>query len=1229
MYNVTGKIQNKETRIGIPDLLVVLLDIDKFQDPENPQSPSVERISLAATTGFDINTIISEANRLGSVITDRDGNFSFEIDSTDFNTGNEQEQKPDIVLIVLTPEEPGLKLSDRLLYFSNDLRINAGQKEAYLIKLRSELLKGKCIDIKPKSKASNIANAYIAGKEERKQIQREISAYNKKQVEEEKVSSDKFRAAFKKAIRTDPLALAKSGFFVDETVTIQAKQTEAYLAGLDSFSQTVEGFSQTVEGDPANSADNAQPIPGKGVTINLILTEADVEKLEQFKVTIGTGEDARDYFNIPENEVQRLLFKRESNENFDTLLVHDNPISKYCREKTSQEKCAEDRVKDRSPAVPDIENSSSIEAVESEGITLDDIPKLLEKVLKPGRTLSNPTKGRPTAEDVQQNIDSFSLGKSPADVTAFYDFHSLQIAFQHVWTQLLDETLVNLGEKAENILIDSGRPNIGDLISNSSLNQVFLDTSMGGSGISEPTVPTEVAMIFDISLLEYMALRGNDQSKLGVLAKAIAGEELDPKKAERALRQREQGEAIIDNVRLNKPYTANQILKDLQERLLSKYEFTIFAANRDYHAVNFGLMNTFRQEWEPLTYQAGKLVKTIPLSPKEERKYSIKNTKNSKSVVKEAQKNSSNIHNEQNITDKAELEIIKKALDKTNFTMSTDGKMNLGLYEGDAKTSFGVDADKESTETRKDFREAVIKASQEYKDERSLDVETESTYGSEYNESGTIVNPNDELSVTYLFYELQRRYRVSERIYRVMPTVLVAQVVPSPDQITEAWIMASAWILNRFLLDDSFRMALNYITTKNIGDDYALRALHKNLKQQRHLVERLKIELSKIRLDVDNRYFAFENAIAERINEQKKENTDGILNDFQDYVGYGLLGKIINTVAGTDITSGPDPETAKAIELAAADAHRIAMEKAEKMASAVQQESNTLRQLTNDYVKAMREHLDCVAKVKNLIVHIKENIFYYMQAIWSMEPPDQRYMRLYKVQVPQFEATRTCLVEATPTEDIFESFRPAGTHKHKAWLQGKIKRKADGSLDVTYKPLVEVADLDTVLGYKGNYMIFPMKQHNPLTEFMAAPFVDSAFGAMDPDELSNVSLEEFSKYICCLHDEDPAEYERLKPVLKKWLERLLADPLRNGDEIIVPTGSLFIEMLPSGHTLLENFKLQHRELDVDKVREEVQMQALENLRLAKRILTDKLEDPKIDKKIVVEGNVGTNIDVDN
>ena len=43
---------------------------------------------------------------------------------------------------------------------------------------------------------------------------------------------------------------------------------------------------------------------------------------------------------------------------------------------------------------------------------------------------------------------------------------------------------------------------------------------------------------------------------------------------------------------------------------------------------------------------------------------------------------------------------------------------------------------------------------------------------------------------------------------------------------------------------------------------------------------------------------------------------------------------------------------------------------------------------------AVKEHYDRVAEIDRLRVHVKENILYYMQAIWSHEPPDQRFFRL-------------------------------------------------------------------------------------------------------------------------------------------------------------------------------------------------------------------------------------------
>jgi hypothetical protein len=247
-----------------------------------------------------------------------------------------------------------------------------------------------------------------------------------------------------------------------------------------------------------------------------------------------------------------------------------------------------------------------------------------------------------------------------------------------------------------------------------------------------------------------------------------------------------------------------------------------------------------------------------------------------------------------------------------------------------------------------------------------------------------------------------------------------------------------------------------------------------------------------------------------------------------------------------------------------------------------------------------------------------------------MEPPDQRYLRLYKVQVPVLELDgRSYRVDTRVEDDIFAAFRAPGTEKHKAFLHGTLKHNADGNF--TTVPLVEVARLDKVVACIGNYLVFEMIEHNALTQFMSAPYIDSAFGAMDPDELSNVNLEQYSKYICCLHDKlPPDEFEALKPQLKAWLEKLLATPLRNGDEIVVPTGSLFIETLVDQNPILEDFKLKHRELDVFDVNEKVRKAGLENIRLAARLLNEERSDPDIDKKILVEGiSLNPGIDVDN
>src|SRR5262249_30822770 len=123
----------------------------------------------------------------------------------------------------------------------------------------------------------------------------------------------------------------------------------------------------------------------------------------------------------------------------------------------------------------------------------------------------------------------------------------------------------------------------------------------------------------------------------------------------------EQGERLIDAVRHDDYYTLHKTLRDLHDRLSGTYNFTIFAADKDYCSVNFAIRNAYQEELTPKEYQAGKLIKTIPLAPKEEKKYSVKVTRNQKRSSKEAKKNNSALSNERVSTSRVEADIMAKA----------------------------------------------------------------------------------------------------------------------------------------------------------------------------------------------------------------------------------------------------------------------------------------------------------------------------------------------------------------------------------------------------------------------------------------------------------------------------------------------------------------------------------------------------------------------------------------
>lgn len=1283
-YQILFNVLHKETNKPLPDLLVVLLDLDNFNDLENGAAILTGGPEPgAASAGPDITKLLSNFssyNRLFSGITDADGKAAATVLPKDFNTGKESEQKPDLLLLVLAAEEPGLDLNKRLLYLSNDFRVNAGSSEAYIVRLGTALLTEKQIPI-PTADSNDSVDAKIAAYQAHSagddQFHGAILDLERSKTQQRQTEFIQSRDQFRNLFSPTPINGVGSNYstFVGENEAVKEKVTDHFTRETSKATTTIHNFVAA----------------HKGIEVSFVLNKRDRDTLG-FDPSVlaipaaGPVEADLAFSNIQTDPVfAPVLAKLNAAGADNVILTSNNPILKMAQIKSDDTTCATtglgidpepSTVLEKTlitfgnlpaPAQAYINGNNGGEAnlvaafkltdaaavityevrllgdvtlhFDSFGINLDDnsplgpedIAAYVKKAIIDLRSLNvsaRTTAGKSSQDSVNDNVDNFNLRKGPAELPSYHDFQVLNIAFGHIWQQLTDDRPAQLAAQAtqqaqsRGFALQGNYANVGHLLS---------DFTMVVSTMTNP--PESVIANYDITYEEWNALDLLARNKLTECSIAIdyAGKGLIYRPASSEIvtllfqhttvtraagyyslrsrdaesfiqKMKEQGELLIDYVRNGSGRSFHKILTDLDNALKANYAFTVFGADATAKAVNFGLLNTYRQKWEPVAYQVGNLVKSIPLAPKEERKYSLKTVYTRKRSEKEARKNSSSITQEQNTTSRAEEEIVSKAQSKSTFNLAAEA--NFSKWK--VTSSLGLEAAKESSDNRKDFRESVLKATQEFKEERSVEVDTEQTYSSDYEESGTISNPNDELAVTYLFYELQKRFKVSEQLYRVMPTVLVAQDVPSPAEITEAWVIAHDWIINRVILDDGFRPALQYMSRKNVGDDFAVRELRKNLRTQRQTVEGLKVELAQLNSEADNRYSVLEDTINQRIRQEQNKESDSIWDSIGEFFG----------------ADSPTPEAAKAREMAARDAQAYAADKAQKMAQNLQREMNTLQSITADYTKAMQDHLDKLTMVERLLLHIKENILYYMQAIWDLEPADQRFMRLMNIDVPQNAVSNlNVVINQQEENDIFKLFRADDETLHRAWIDPIIEQQPP-------LPLVEVADLDNILGYRGNYMVFPLKQHNGITQIMAMPYVDASFGAMDPDQLSNVSLEDYARYVCALREQmAAADFDELKVTLKGWLELLLADPLRNGDEIIVPTSSLYIEMLLSANSLLEDFKLFHREWDVYKVQAEVQLAALENLRISRRILEDNLEDPKIDKRILVEGGVSTSLDI--
>jgi hypothetical protein len=658
------------------------------------------------------------------------------------------------------------------------------------------------------------------------------------------------------------------------------------------------------------------------------------------------------------------------------------------------------------------------------------------------------------------------------------------------------------------------------------------------------------------------------------------------------------------------------LFSQLSNALKERYRFDVFAPA----SINYGLLLNYRQKWDPQSYQVGNLVKTIPLGPGETRKYTTKRVVKKSRSAKELEESQRSRKEDSSLTQRTDAEIFANASQKTDFAANASGTFKIGVYDVHADTHVGGDQSAESKSTKRDQRESVFKAAQEYRDQHRLEIATEETSESEVTTSSEIKNPNDELTVTYLFYELQRRYLVSESLHRAMPVILVANDVPAPHEVDPAWLVRHDWILKRVLLDDSFLPALAYLGSEFAGQESALIILEMQVQHQKNVVDQLSRQVQLANQSLDAATAGVTNAEGWSLNDQRNQEYAAFVKGFFDPLGIGKAGSI------------DDGNSDRARIEFANEALQRAQTKLNELNSQMRTELTALQTAVDKYTAAATRHYAMEAQIDRLRLHVKDNIIYYMQAIWTHEPSDQRYFRLYNLDVPVCEsnASDTVTVQCMTVQQGAQLSAATMARAFNADLVSASASFPPPTLCAEMKKLHQVADIDSLIGFKGNYMIFPLVDfNNYMAWYLVHNYVelDPTAGLIvsdpDPDaDATPQALENAMKAICA---RDPATFAENETQFEEVMLRLLSDQAEQ--MVIVPSDHLYIEALPGTHPILEDFKLMHRALDVKKVQAEVRHAELENLRLAARLANGEYGDPDIQKKIVIESGHKTGVAV--
>ena len=264
------------------------------------------------------------------------------------------------------------------------------------------------------------------------------------------------------------------------------------------------------------------------------------------------------------------------------------------------------------------------------------------------------------------------------------------------------------------------------------------------------------------------------------------------------------------------------LLTTLDKLLNEKYAFDVFAKD----SINFGIMVTYRQTWEPQNYQVGDLVSTIPLAPKEIRRLHHQDGHEEVASQKELEdappdpQDGVERHGACRCGDRregAEQERLQRSPRRSRSVARSR------RYKSTRPRPSAASRPRQSEQVKK-------RLSRERAEERSgvqqqHRIEIDTSESTELEETTVPRDPEPQRRADRHLHVLRAAAHVQDQRAdpELTPVILVANDVPAPNEIDDAWLVEHDWILRRSILDDSFRPALDYLTKSFVGAEVNIR----------------------------------------------------------------------------------------------------------------------------------------------------------------------------------------------------------------------------------------------------------------------------------------------------------------------------------------------------------------------------------------------------------------------